>query len=233
MERGNRILITGDIIKEEQQMHFMYSYLLILIVLIGCQKSIDIDKTQEVYYCVVFEQGGTRMIKDYRVASYEKLLKEKTRLKKGKDAYYYKIEDDLGKKVIYAYSIKNHNLEKILKTDNKKRLVHIAFPTRGINCTQKYITNDNAIKVVRECSNGDKRIEYYKYNKKLEIYTPKKRIYYKNNIVNETVIYKNGTTNIYDNYNNLLESNSSHDIAISDLCVPYIEHNMTFDIYSD
>ena len=73
-------------------MHFKYSYLLMLFVLIGCQKSVDLEK-EKVYYCVVFEQGGTHMIKNYRVASYETLLKEKNRLEKEKDAYYYKIED--------------------------------------------------------------------------------------------------------------------------------------------
>ncbi len=203
-----------------------------LFVLIGCQKSVDIEK-EKVYYCVVFEQGGTHMVKDYRVASYETLLKEKNKLEKDKDAYYYKIKGDSDKKIIYAYSIKNHNLEKILKTDNKKRLVHISFPKKNINCTQKYIIHDNIMKVVRECSNGDKRIAYYTYNKKLEIYTPKKRIYYKNSIVNKTVIDKNGTTNIYDNHNNLLESISTYEIAISDLCVPYIDHKMAFDIYRD
>ena len=211
-------------------MHFKYSYLLILIVLIGCQKSINVDK-EKLYYCAVFEQGGTHMVTYYRVPSYQKLLEEKNRLKKNKDAYYYKIEDDLDRKVIYAYSIRKHKIEKILKTDNKKRLVSIEFPTRDINCTQKYITNDYIMKVVRECSNGDKRIKYYENNKKIEGYIPQKSIYYKKNIVNRTITYNNGTVNIYDNHNNLL--GSGNDIAISDLCVPYIEHDITFDVYSD
>jgi len=198
----------------------------------GCQKSIDIDKKQELYYCAVFEQGGTHLVPYYRILSYEKLLKEKNFLMKNEDAYYYKIEDDKGKKILYAYSIKNHNLEKILRTDNKQRLVHIEYTQRDINCTQQYRTNNSTMRVTRECSNGDKRIKYYIY-KKSGGYTPNKSLYYKNSLLNKTVKYKDGTARAYDKHNNLLWK--GREIAISDLCTPYVTHNLkdNIDVYGN
>ncbi len=204
----------------------LLSFILFLF-LSGCNNAqlSSVKHDRNLYFCAVFEQGGTRLIKSYPISSLREIDNEKKMLLPGYDGLYYKLSVDRNNAtVIRGYSIRSNDLIKIEKTDKFGRLQSIEYPQHLIKCIQRYrVPTDKKMIVERSCSNGEKWVEYYDYVKYGSFggYEKTKSFFYKNNRMLWKLIFKDGISYRYDKNGKLLDK--AEDIAVSDLCTPTIQ----------
>ena len=178
------------------------------------------------YFCAVFEQGGTRLIKQYPISSAGEINEAKKKLFSGYDGLYYKLlTDDNNTMTVKGYSIRSNRLIKIEKTDQMGRLILIKYPQKNIECSQSYHMRSNGTMIVkRNCSNGKKQITLFRHieNSSYEWYEKNESYFYDDDQMLWKLRFENGTSYKYDNGGKLIDT--ADDIAPSDLCTPFIQY---------
>lgn len=186
-------------------LHIKYFIVTILFILIlsNCVNTSEPRfnlKQDRYYFSAGFENKGINFYANERIYSREEFKNRKDRFKKNYpnfDRYYYKVETQKDKKVIYAYSLLTHKLMEISISDKKHRLIknkQLSDTNDTIECTRTYTEKPKYMSSQEVCTNDKIFVRNYILNTSYNVYSHRETFYYKNKkLINKYIYNRDGT----------------------------------------